>query len=86
MNNEQLDAIEARANNATPGPWGEVAESGQWYIMGEKIDSWICNTDGMAQYNIDFITHARTDIPALVAEVRRLRKLFVGEVLEARGQ
>lgn len=83
-----LDAIEARANAATEGPWwrreGHAEIDGQNYaevlipgrvecgsycyggtstIEGDRLDA-----------DLAFIAHARADVPALVAEVRRLRE------------
>lgn len=51
----ELDAIEARANAATPGPWDEPGFS--------ALDA--CDAR--------FVAHARTDVPRLIAEVRRLQ-------------
>lgn len=74
-----LDAIEARANAATPGPW--FNDSHEIYA-GENTDipamsEWIGETcdprrpdHGAA--NAEFVAAARTDVPALVAEIRRL--------------
>lgn len=78
-----LDAITARSNAATPGPWAErsvgyvfatatserAAESG--YIGTPVVDTFMWPEHGPA--NQVFIAHAREDVPALVAEVRRLR-------------
>jgi hypothetical protein len=101
MTEQELQAIEQRANGATAGPW--KAEMGQvlyWsprptkakpnagythtLIRAEQTDyasgeffAVVDDTDAT------FIAHARTDVPALVAEVRRLRALV--EALE-RGQ
>lgn len=86
-----LDVIEARERDATPGPWVEcghdrgvcqcrmvrddnctvalaVANTDENYTLGE---GWLAER---AKRNATFIAHARTDIPALVAEVRRLRE------------
>jgi cell division septum initiation protein DivIVA len=85
-----LDAIEARANAATPGPW-----------VQSQRDMWMVYRDGGGTPEIDvgggydikenaaFVAHARSDVPALVAEVRNLRayvaaldseiKVFYGE-------
>jgi hypothetical protein len=66
-----LDAIEARANAATKGPWdlhrkgilaGVTDPDGDGYIAEPPL-RW---TDA------EFIAAARQDVPALVAEVRRL--------------
>ena len=76
MTNEELDAIAQRAEKATPGPWGEVAESGEWWLSGPDIyDDAVMSTNDteISQADVDFIAAARTDVPALVAEVRRLR-------------
>jgi hypothetical protein len=70
-----LDAIEARANAATPGPW-----------VQSQRDMWMVYRDGGGTPEIDvgggydikedatFIAAARSDVPALVAEVRRLAR------------
>ncbi len=75
MTNKELDAISERAEKATPGPWGEVAESGEWWLSGPDIyDDAVMSTNDteISQADVDFIAAARTDVPALVAEVRRL--------------
>ena len=78
-----LDAIEARANAATPGPWcaggsyvGIVRPWGNIYsVVGVQIvhEGWESRTGGI-QTPVDaaFIAAARADIPALVAAVRAL--------------
>lgn len=88
MTDQELAAIEARANAATPGPWkainipfrsGDntysfwevyhdrdgVGDSGGWYAVG----------DDYTEITAQFVAATRTDIPALVAEVRRLRAI-----------
>jgi hypothetical protein len=76
MTEDQLKAIEARANGATAGPWhlaiccdehGEDATRAN--IEGGAVDvaMEVLNDDAV------FIAAARTDVPALVTEVRRLR-------------
>lgn len=73
MTEEQLKEIEARANAATPGPWKvEWDYNGLRVSEGEsKEDYW----DTFANDDVDlpFMSHAREDIPKLLAEVRRLR-------------
>lgn len=75
-----LDAIEARANAATSGPW--CTDSWEIYQGTEYepgLSTWIGETcRGMTSAEQDradaaFVAAARTDVPALVAEVRRLR-------------
>lgn len=91
-----LDAIEARANAATPGPWTTIYRSpdeldGQRFDHGPSVPCLVMSPDcelhpvADASRNgtcadpfswgndAEFIAHARTNIPALVAEVRRLR-------------
>lgn len=71
-----LGAIEARANAATPGPWGYDLNG---YIAPDLGDEWggtvakVLGKGGQFDKDGEFIAHARTDIPALLAEVRRLR-------------
>ena len=80
MTKEQLAAIEARANAATEGPWYFVyAGSSDWSVLKKTDDDEFCVADlhrhrKVACPDAEFIAHARTDVPALVAEVRRLRK------------
>lgn len=77
----RLDKIEARTNAATEGPWvtytvtphmgSEVltapreGEDYGDYVVPEYID----------MDNAEFIAHARTDVPALVAALRAVLKL-----------
>lgn len=80
MTDEELAAIKARCAAATPGPW--VADSGN-EVSAEfgkfMVDLCLCYTPrcfdhpATAEDNSMFIAHARTDVPALVAEVERLR-------------
>ena len=80
MTPERLKQIEERANAATPGPWErEIGyHDNGLYIDGELVAS----TRGGAVYweapqtDIIFIAHAREDIPALIAEIRRLQALL----------
>jgi hypothetical protein len=73
-----LDAIEARVAAATPGPWCTVgAEIFQGVEYMPDASPWIGETcrasGGMGKADAVFAAHARTDVPALLAEVRRLR-------------
>lgn len=74
LSDEEVKAIEARANAATGGPWAayhRVSPHGaykQWHIGNE---------DGLCQITMngherdyEFMAHARTDIPALCHTVR----------------
>jgi hypothetical protein len=84
---EELAAIDARANAATPGPWwpwveGRDGTSGDTFIGrgldGSRHSDLYLTTDqgdDLRPEDVDFIAHARQDIPRLVAEVRRLRRI-----------
>jgi len=104
MNDEELQAIEARVNAATPGPWQTGSDLGgvwkkvalqrglilQSHIAESKSrmfiedycgsltmwDAWQDEAKGREDRNAEFIAHARDDVPALIAEVRRLRALL----------
>jgi hypothetical protein len=87
LTNEELAAIRKRAEKATPGPWvnmgvsvatahPEYQEVSRWY-NGTSND--VCSLNdgeyivsGNAEADADFIAHARTNIPKLIAEVERL--------------
>lgn len=79
MNENDLEAIERRCSAARPAPWvsyveGRDHDSGSNFIMvGESDD---IELSGATVADQDFIAHARQDVPRLVAEVRRLRKLI----------
>jgi hypothetical protein len=73
-----LDAIKARLEGVTEGPW----------IEGQDGNARVYGPDGKAEHsglvavvykgraNTRFIAAARSDIPALVAEVERLRAVL----------
>lgn len=72
MTDEELQAIEARERAATDGPWeylgGVVMNAVQ--AVNEGYEGLIEPADG------NFIAHARQDIPALIAEVKRLSRVI----------
>lgn len=86
MTKEQIDAIASRAAAAERGPW-EVMNGGDnetsTSIDGPEGDVLIRDWRGsgylreeyvwVEKPNAEFIAHAREDIPALLAEVERLR-------------
>lgn len=93
MTGAHLDLIATRAATATPGPWR--VERGWVTAGPEGYDDVLCpgHVDCMAYCyggtstlegdnlaaDLAFIVAARDDIPALVAEIRRLRALLDGE-------
>lgn len=79
---ERIEAIRARAEKATKGPWGENKYggigAGQHALMPSIIEAGAFNAfyafDNRADpprsedsANFDFVLHARTDVPALCA-------------------
>ena len=85
---DRLNEIEARANAATEGPWApdeytEVDPDG-FYELARVIapdpdgDDWcaigVVHT-GILRPDAEFIAHARTDVPALVAALRAVLDL-----------
>lgn len=81
MTPDELALIRARAEKATEGPWKVWAMS----VLADPVGNsnlydglLIADTTdphrGLRTFNADFIAHARTDVPALVAEVERLQR------------
>jgi hypothetical protein len=79
-----LAAIAARAAAATPEPWHVepgsrfvypegTPESEQFFLLVDQYGDWL-DFDGYwrGRADVDFIAHARTDMPALVAYARVL--------------
>lgn len=83
MTPEQLDEIEARANQATEGPWVVTTcrcehpglKPSEHGVLATKTSGMLADfCESLNDENdAEFIATARTDIPQLVAEVRRLR-------------
>lgn len=81
--NDHLAEIEARARAATPGPWKTDEAYPDTFIWGPN-QAMVCDHEyetgairmrGLGANlpipaNADFIAHARTDIPQLVAALR----------------
>lgn len=78
----RLDAIKARADAATPGPWhdnlrdipGSVGRLRAGWMVGAYE---VVIGPGMAArpFDAEFIAHTRTDVPALVAAVEAVLAL-----------
>ena len=73
---EMLEEIERRCEAATPGPWTSYVEgrdhtSGDSFIMTSADD---INLSGATIADQDFIANARQDLPALIHEIRSLRR------------
>jgi hypothetical protein len=76
---ETLTAIRQRTESATPGPWKykvPFEAPDQPTIRNYDDDTVISVVCGMGTYeDAEFLTHAREDIPMLLAEVDRLRNI-----------
>lgn len=70
MTNEELQQIRERAEKATAGPWEYDGSD----IMAPPFLDIVDHVYETA--DADFIAHAREDIPALMAEVERLRTII----------
>jgi len=74
---ERLAEIKLRCEQATPGPWKSFVEarekfSGSDFIMTEGKDIYL---SGATVADQDFIANARQDIPDLLKEIERLKKI-----------
>jgi len=74
MMEQELQMIKDRAEKATPGPW-IIEEScfGNFNAASEN-ESYDLPACLMNNADAQFVTNAREDIPALIAEVERLQK------------
>ena len=88
LTEEDLFAIKVRCEQATPQPWKAYIEardeiSGSDFIQTGGEDIYL--NAGASIADIEFIAHARHDIPRLIAEVERLRKLLYDEISGSAG-
>lgn len=76
MDAKYLQEIKAREQAATPGPW-EFYCYGRYEDHDEAVfENPIDEYEISVKEDAAFIAHARTDIPALAAEIERLQKLY----------
>lgn len=75
-----LNEIRARCESATPGPWETGGDVLGHFGIYQRIYKGLvriarANSDVTAnnRNNAEFIAHAREDIPALIAEIERLK-------------
>ncbi len=73
-----LDAIRARADAATAGPWTWREHPSGFFEFSnaDGVIGW-----GQEEAAFEFAAHARTDVPALLAEVDLMR--YAARVLHA---
>ena len=82
MTEQQLAEIAARAEQATRGPWVDEVTDDGWLVVLAAGDSFgalatlgdVSETGSHDHANARFIAAARADVPALVAEVARMRR------------
>ncbi len=90
---DELDEIEQRARAASPAPWEAFIEARD-HTAGDDLirigglddsqpDMYVQHYLGtqlrsVPAADLDFIAHARQDIPRLVTEIRRLRQAAKG--------
>jgi hypothetical protein len=84
IDDEQLDWLEALSLAADPGPWSSTIE-GRDHVAGDSFimvgtpddrgeDIYVSRDSGPASpADLDVIAAARTYLPILIAEIRRLR-------------
>lgn len=78
MNTKYLEEIKAREQAATPGPWEYYDNGFDGLIVGPQREHIAGGEPAEGRLedcpDVQFIVHARTDIPALLAKVERLKK------------
>ena len=77
MNQKELNEIKERCDKATEGPW--LANGTSDYTEIYDANAWgkalaPLALVGSNPKDADFIAHARQDIPALLAEIKRLQQ------------
>lgn len=78
MTKPDLDAIRARVEAATYGPWAVIDDDGPSVVVSgagltHSID-FLLATDGKERgwADAEFVAHAREDVPALLAYIEQL--------------
>lgn len=86
MKEEELKEIQERTNKTSNGPWTSFIEgrdftSGSSFIMTGKGENRGKDIEliGATNADQDFIAAAKQDIPKLLAEINRLKKLYRDE-------
>jgi ribonuclease HI len=82
MDKKRIEEIEARANEATPGPWiGDRRDGTVKYILYGANGAYVVygnNEYGiMHDFDEEFIKHSRQDIPDLIAALREARDIII---------
>jgi hypothetical protein len=82
ISDAELDVIEARCGATSPPPWKAYFE-GRDHTSGSNVVTTglpgnrgpDLDIAGATPVDLDFIASARQDVPRLVAEIRRLRRI-----------
>lgn len=84
MTEQEIADIKDRLERATPGPWTSFVESIDQYSGSDFIQTADddINFVGIKAADQDFIAHARQDVPRLLVEVERLKRLLNDRVSE----
>lgn len=81
MKPEELAAIEQRASAATPGPWATYRDETWMVVYIDANNGVVVAPEGdnliLSVADAEFIAAARTDIPALISEIRRLEQAYL---------
>jgi len=78
LDRERLTVIAARADAATSGPWTPMLE-GRDHSSGSsciRTSTGGIEFDGASDADIEFMAHAREDVPYLISELRRLAEML----------
>jgi hypothetical protein len=80
LSDEDLDTIRRRCDSATAGPWKSFIEgrdhlSGDSFIQTGDTERSDIYLSGATDADQDFVAHARLDIPRLLREIARLKRL-----------
>jgi hypothetical protein len=90
MDSKRFEQIRARSQAARAGPWTAFIE-GRDFLSGSSMirigENEMSSEDlyltgdarAVPEADFDFIAHARQDIPALLDEVERLKRLLDGQ-------
>jgi hypothetical protein len=83
LTDDEIENIRKRCDGAHPGPWGSYWEGrdhwggGSFLMLGEGDQRGKdIEVAGIAMADQDFIAHARQDIPKLLNEIERLKRLL----------
>lgn len=86
MTPAELEAIRARVEKATPGPWTshDAGDGDLNIVRNDKHSGFLVASILVAteedRPNAEFIAHARMDVPALLAHVAELREVLMQRV------